>query len=262
MLWSMTPARAGAEAVGLVTVIVVDIVAGAQASRLATTNTKQWVWLMIRLSVMELVYLPHGTKAVLWHLWRRPRTAFPHPQPTTAFSVRLHIRKKRFRHEECGETSGETRGEHFPPTRSSDKYLRCSPWFKGKTAWAWLTRTMLSLAVSSVENPTMLALRHHCCYADAWQSFHKDKASRSGPWSQRSYFRLAMAQIMLISFSRLENGQPYGKAYTRVSSIVFYLFISTSSFLFSLSSFFIIFITLTLTYNYNSLILIFLFIKI
>lgn len=43
MLWSMTPARAGAEAVGLVTVIVVDIVAGAQASRLATTNTKQWV---------------------------------------------------------------------------------------------------------------------------------------------------------------------------------------------------------------------------
>jgi hypothetical protein len=40
-----------------------------------------------------------------------------------------------------------------------------------------------------------------------------------------------MAQIMLISFSRLENGQPYGKAYTRVSSIVFYLFISIPIFL-------------------------------
>jgi len=37
MLWSMTPARADT-AVGLVTVIVVDIVVGAQASRLGTTT--------------------------------------------------------------------------------------------------------------------------------------------------------------------------------------------------------------------------------
>ena len=41
MLWSMTPARADT-AVGLVTVIVVDIVVGSQALMLATTNTMQW----------------------------------------------------------------------------------------------------------------------------------------------------------------------------------------------------------------------------
>ena len=127
MLWSMTPARAATEAAGLVTVIVVDIVAGVQALRLATTRYNAMVLIDDKaecdgtcipftwhegsfMAFVKAVQDCFSSSAADNRLFRPP--AYP---------------QEAFPPWGCGETSGETRGEHFPPTRSSDKYLRCSP---------------------------------------------------------------------------------------------------------------------------------------
>lgn len=119
---------------------------------------------------------------------------------------------------DCGEVSGEARGEHFPPTRSSDEHLRCYDAHLASNARLFERGHFVLCCCGYGRCWIQEAVHLHSLRnVDAAKLTHDNSSMRPKP----SILGLVslLLEMSVISLSQFGKGQPCEKAQIRAFSI-------------------------------------------